>query len=74
MYYTGECKYIDTRQNIFSKFSIIKLEEAEWFGLTVQQAVTRHKKLTAKENPPIPLKYELARKLLYDLERKYHYI
>lgn len=49
----------------------MKLEEAEWFGLTVPQAITRNKMIMAKENQPIPLKYELARKLLHDLERKF---
>ncbi|XP_027204270.1 mitochondrial ribosomal protein L28 [Dermatophagoides pteronyssinus] len=65
-----EFKDENHEQQMLDKYGdcIIPLEEAEWFGLTVQQAVTRHKKLTAKDNQPIPLKYELARKLLYDLE------
>jgi large subunit ribosomal protein L28 len=45
---------------------VIPLEEAEWFGLTVMQAVTKSKIMEA--SAPQPLKVKFARELIERLE------
>ena len=45
-----------------------QLEEADWFGLPVGEALRKYKMLNAKESVKPPLKYELTLKLLDQLE------
>ncbi|KAF7492414.1 hypothetical protein SSS_10079 [Sarcoptes scabiei] len=49
---------------------IIPLEEAEWFGLSVPQAINRMKILEAKNYPTLPMKYALTRKFIQDIEEQ----
>lgn len=50
--------------------TLMPREEIEWFGLSVRDALLKHKLADAQANDKLPLKYELAKKLLEDLKNK----
>ncbi|XP_054160151.1 39S ribosomal protein L28, mitochondrial-like [Oppia nitens] len=45
------------------------LEEAEWFGLSVKQAIEKQKLIDAKQYKPIPLKAILTQELIEELQK-----
>ena len=46
----------------------MKAEEAEWFGLSIKDAVLKQKLIDAKNYKPIPLKMTLAKELIEELQ------
>lgn len=50
---------------------VLPLEEAEWFGLSIVDALRKNKAETAKREAKLPLKYELSRKLIEELNSKF---
>lgn len=50
---------------------VLPPEEAEWFGLSIVEALRKSKVETAKRDVKIPLKYELSRKLIEELNSKH---
>ncbi|XP_065567460.1 uncharacterized protein LOC136031697 isoform X3 [Artemia franciscana] len=47
---------------------ILELEEAEWYGLTLEEAVEKLRDQMARENPIQPLKIQLRKQLLEQLK------
>lgn len=45
-----------------------KLEEAEWIGLTINQAITKQIQIDRLKNKPQPLKVKLTKELLARLD------
>ena len=50
---------------------IIPEEEAEWFGLSESNAITKQKIIDAIANVKLPLKYQFTKDLIAMLERKF---
>lgn len=48
--------------------TLIPREEIEWFGLSIKDALYKHKIEDAKANEKPPLKYQLAKQMLEDLK------
>lgn len=53
-------------------FYFFQEEEAEWLGLTIEEAVEKGREIEEALNQPIPLKYKLAKALAYRLQGKGH--
>jgi hypothetical protein len=49
-------------------FFFQKLEEAEWIGLTINQAITKQIQIDRLKNKPQPLKVKLTKELLARLD------
>ncbi|XP_015905530.1 large ribosomal subunit protein bL28m [Parasteatoda tepidariorum] len=60
-----------TNEEIIEKYKkyIIPKEEAEWFGLTMREAVQKQR-LLEEEQQPVPLKHALRLKLIEELKQK----
>jgi large subunit ribosomal protein L28 len=58
------------RDMVYNKFKQyeVPLEEAEWFGLTTAQAITRQKVIEAYQNQTQPLKIKFAAELVEKLK------
>ena len=52
------------------KFFFLKLEEAEWIGLTISQAIAKQIQIEALKMKPKPLKVKLTKDLLARLDGK----
>ncbi|XP_035230188.1 uncharacterized protein LOC118202141 [Stegodyphus dumicola] len=70
-------KYSVLGFNKYRRLSVIDLqtlkEEAEWFGLTLRQAIQKQR-LIEEDIKPIPLKHELRLKFIEQLKRLLHYL
>lgn len=62
------------QQEIYERYKdwVKPVEEAEWWGLEVHEAMTRQKVLDARAMPARPLKEALSRILLTKLDGKYN--
>lgn len=49
---------------------ILQLEEAEWIGLSWNQAITKQHEINTLANSDVPLKVKLGRELLERLDGK----
>jgi len=60
-----------TNEEVFEKYEkyMIPKEEAEWFGLTLREAIQKQR-LLEEEIQPVPLKHALRLKLLEEFKNK----
>jgi len=60
----------EKNKEVFEKYNkyMIPKEEAEWFGLTMREAVQKQKLIEVEQNPPVPLKYKLRQQFIEDLK------
>ena len=49
---------------------VIPLQEAEWFGLTLEEAIEKLKYEENEQNPVLPLKFQLRKELIEFLKKK----
>lgn len=63
----------EKNKEVFSKYEkyMIPKEEAEWFGLTLREAIQKQRLIEFEQSlTPVPLKHQLRLKLLEELEKK----